>query len=157
MNHAFKSCCRQHGLRPLTDSNSIPQVRDRRLRFLISGGLAFGINMLIALVFFQMDWTQSSDLNKNISNMIITEISMLLSFALHNYFTWNHDKAHRLLKRFFHFHLASGFGLSLRFISFAVLVAIDLHVYAATVISVLTAAVSNYFCYDRLVFKAPQA
>ncbi len=133
-------------------------TQDKRFRFLISGGSAFLINMLIMFAFFQLEWAHASLFNKNISNVIVTELSMLCAFVIHNHFTWrqaaSHQFAHSFLKRCVHFHLTSIFGLLIRFSSWALLVYWDTHVYVATVISVLLAALINYFCYDRLVFKA---
>lgn len=79
---------------------------------------------------------------------------MLFAFRMHNHFTWQHDKAHSFGKRFLQFHIASGIGLALRHLSFGIMVYTGIDKYIAGAVSSILAAIVNYFCYDRIVFKA---
>ncbi len=124
-------------------------------RFALSGSLTFAFNMLLAKAAFSFEIARSSSLNRNLTNVLVTEGALIFGFFLHNFITWQRDWS-RFFRKLFLFHVISSIGLVIRFATFAGLDYMGLNWFFATVFSIAPVIIINFLGFDRLVFKDMQ-
>lgn len=126
--------------------------QNRYLRYLISGGIIFGINISAVWFLIEIAGLKDGTLERNLSHLIGVEISVITGFFLHNYITWQSGGS-SILKKLFEFHVVTGFTILLRQLIFYFLDDMGLHWFVSTILPILLAIIINFIGYDKLVFK----
>ena len=129
----------------------------RILRFLIGGGSAAVLNLLLAYVGVDL-LGFNSDLQQNYVNLAAMETSLVYSFFVYRAFVWK-DKSSSIsrimLQQMPLYHLSAGAGLLSRTLLFPTLQAIGLHYLPNILAGILTGAAVNYLLTDRYIFTNP--
>ena len=127
----------------------------RILRFLICGGSAAVLNLLLAYVGVDL-LGFNSDLQQNYINLAAMETSLVYSFFVYRAFVWK-DKSSSIsrimLQQIPLYHLSAGAGLLSRTLLFPILQAVGLHYLPNILVGILTGAAVNYLLTDRYVFN----
>jgi dolichol-phosphate mannosyltransferase len=127
------------------------------LRFLIGGGSAAALNLLLAYVGVDLLGFRS-DLQQNYVNFAAMETSLIYSFFVYRAYVWK-DKGSSmgrvLLRQLPLYHLSAGAALLGRVLLFPVLQAFGVHYLLNIVLGILAGAAINYVLSDRYVFKDP--
>lgn len=126
-------------------------------RFLICGGSAAALNLLLAYVGVDLLGFRS-DLQQNYVNFVAMETSLIYSFFVYRAFVWK-DKGSSTSRILFRqipiYHLSAGAGLLSRtFIFFPLLQLTGLYYLLNITIGILAGAVVNYLLTDRYVFRS---
>jgi dolichol-phosphate mannosyltransferase len=123
--------------------------------FLVGGGSAAALNLLLAYVGVDLLGLRS-DLEQNVVNFVVMEISLVYSFFVYRALVWQ-DKGWNpsrvLLRQLPLYHLSAGSGVLTRLILFPFLQALGVHYLINIVMGILTGMAMNYFLSDRYVFK----
>ncbi len=128
----------------------------RGVRFLIGGGVAALLNLLLIAVLieylgFDTPWLRS------VANVIAIEISLLFSFVIYRIWVWpggSWSLKNLLLRQLPLYHVAAGLAvLSRSLIVFPLLDRLGVSYGVNTLLGALLSAGINYALSDRLVFK----
>ena len=127
----------------------------RIIRFLIGGGSATVLNLLLAFIAVDLLGFRS-DLQQNYVNIAAMETGLVYSFFVYRAFVWK-DKTSSirriLLRQLPLYHLAAGAGLLTRTFLFPVLQAVELHYLLNIIVGIMVGAGVNYKLTNRYVFK----
>lgn len=131
-------------------------LRQRTVKFLIGGGVAAALNLI--LIFVLIEWLGlATPLLRNVANIIAIELSLVFSFFVYRIWVWPGGvwRANEvLLKQLPLYHLSAGAAVLLRvLIVFPLLDRLGVDYRLNTIIGVLLSAVLNYLISDRLVFN----
>ncbi|MBR8829588.1 MAG: Undecaprenyl-phosphate 4-deoxy-4-formamido-L-arabinose transferase [Chroococcopsis gigantea SAG 12.99] len=130
--------------------------RNKIFRFLIAGGLAFLLN-LILIHWFIDGWGFNTPLLRNVANIISIEISLVASFFIYRLWVWTGGDwkiKDVLLVQLPLYHLAAGLAVLLRIlIIFPLLDSWKISPGVNTLVGVLAGASINYVASDSLIFK----
>ena len=128
----------------------------RIVRFLIGGGSAAVLNLILAYIGVDL-LGFSSDLQQNYVNFAAMEISLIYSFLIYRAFVWK-DKASSirriLLRQLPIYHLSAGSGLLTRTLLFPVLQIVGLHYLLNIILGIMIGAGINYTLTNRYVFTS---
>jgi len=122
------------------------------IRYFFNGCFIFGVNLALVYFIYKIPATTASSFSKNITNILIIEIVLLISFPIHNFHTWK-DGSENLLKKLIKFHLVAVSGTILRLIAFWIIDKMGAHVYVSSVGSMLVVVIHNFLGYSFYVFK----
>ncbi len=131
-------------------------LRQRVVKFLIGGGLAAAVNLI--LIFVLIEWFGlATPLLRNVANIVAIELSLVFSFFVYRIWVWPGGvwRARAvILKQLPLYHLSAGAAVLLRILLvFPLLDKLGVDYKLNTLIGVLLSAVLNYLISDRLVFK----
>ena len=128
----------------------------RIVRFLIGGGSAAVLNLLIAFIAVDLLGFRS-DLQQNYVNLVAMETGLVYSFFIYRAFVWK-DKVSStrqvLLRQLPLYHLSAGAGLLTRTLLFPVLQIVGVHYLLNIIVGILVGAGVNYTLTDRYVFRS---
>lgn len=126
-------------------------------RFLIGGGSAAALNLVLAYVGVDL-LGFDSDLQQNYVNLTAMEASLIYSFFIYRAFVWR-DKTSSasriLLRQIPLYHLSAGTGMLSRMLLFPVLQLLSFHYLINVLLGILVGSATNYFLSDRYVFNDP--
>lgn len=132
---------------------------ERIVRFLICGGSAAALNLLLAYIGVDV-LGFNSDLQQNYVNFITMEMSLIYSFFVYRAFVWK-DKTSSVKRILFRqlpvYHLAAGAGPLGRALLFPVLQAMGVHYLANILVGIVIGAAINYCLSHWYVFNDPMA
>lgn len=131
----------------------MPRLQARQIRYLAVGSGIFAANVALAALVFRIPYCVSTTFTRNASNVLVTEVALVLAFFAHRSLTWNW-KGDGLLRALVLFHVVSAVGLLLRAGVFFGLDQVGFDPVLATVVSVAVVIVVNFLGYDRVVFRA---
>ena len=114
-------------------------------------GIIVALTQLITISIFIEKCQLNNYLGENIANFISIEISLIMAFFLHRYFSWRKNVEH-LLKQLITFHLVSLISVLLRIVIFGILSMLRVPYLFNSVIGILIAVLINFLGYDRFVF-----
>lgn len=126
------------------------------VKFLLGGGLATAINLLLIYLFIeQLGW--NTQILRNVANLVSIELSLLASFFIYRIWVWRGgDWSWRnvLLKQIPLYHVSAGAAIMVRiFAVFPFLDWLGVNYGVNTVIGALISASLNFLISDRYVFK----
>ena len=128
----------------------------RILRFMIGGGSAAILNLILAYIGVDL-LGFGSYLQQNYVNFTAMEVSLVYSFFIYRAFVWR-DKVSSpswiLLRQLPLYHLSAGAGALTRMILFPVLQIVGLHYLLNIIIGILAGAGMNYTLTNRYVFRS---
>jgi len=130
----------------------INRLQTRTKRYLASGSLIFVFNLALAWVAIESGYFSSLKLGNNEIHLIIAEITILLSFLIHNFYTWGSSSAH-IFRKFIYFHLITLATLLLRIVAFSVMDFIAVPWPISFTISVFLIILLNFVGFDVFVFS----
>jgi dolichol-phosphate mannosyltransferase len=130
--------------------------RGRVFKFLLGGGLAALVNLL--LIYWMIEQLGlNTPVLRNIANVIAIEISLLFSFFIYRIWVWPGGAwtvREVLLKQLPLYHLSAGASVIARiFVIFPVLDWLKVNYAINTLVGVVVSASINYLISDKLVFK----
>ncbi len=128
----------------------------RVVRFLIGGGSATVLNLLLAFIAIDLLGFRSS-LQQNYVNIAAMETGLVYSFFVYRAFVWKDktsSKRRILLRQLPLYHLAAGAGLLTRTLLFPVLQLVGLHYLLNIIVGIMVGAAMNYTLTNRFVFKS---
>jgi dolichol-phosphate mannosyltransferase len=128
------------------------------LKFLIGGGVAAAINLL--LIFALIEWLGfNTPTLRNIANAVAIELSLLASFFIYRIWVWpggTWTVTEVLYRQIPLYHVSAGTAVFARiFFIFPLLDWLRVNYAINTLVGVLVSAALNYLISDRLVFKTP--
>ena len=129
----------------------------RPLLFLIGGGSAAVVNLLLAYIGVELMGLRS-DLQQNYVNLVTMEISLIYSFFIYRAFVWrikNFDVASIFLRQLPLYHLSAGAGVLTRIVLFPGLQWLGVHYLFNISLGILVGSAVNYVLTSRYVFKDP--
>ncbi len=109
--------------------SSISPALERLLLFLVGGGSAAIVNLILAYIGVDL-LGFSSELQQNYVNLIAMEISLVYSFFVYRAFVWRiktWDKAQILLRQLPLYHLSAGAAVLIRTLLFPLLQLLGVH------------------------------
>jgi len=125
------------------------------VRFLIGGGSATVLNLLLAFIAVDLLGFRS-ELQQNYVNFAAMETGLVYSFFVYRAFVWK-DKtssARRILLRQLPlYHLSAGAGLLTRMLLFPVLQIVGLHYLLNIILGIMVGAAVNYTLTNHYVFR----
>ncbi len=121
-------------------------------RYIVNGSIIFLLNMLVAWLAFQIPAAKDNSLTRNITNLIVIEISILASFPIHNIFTWEQSFDNFFIK-LAKYHLIMITGVILRVIVFASMDRLGFNWFIATISGIALVIIYNFISFDKFVFK----
>ena len=132
--------------------------RSRVLKFLIGGGAAAALNLI--LIFWLIEGLGfSTPLLRNIANVVSIELSLIASFFIYRIWVWPGgvwSVREVLLRQLPLYHLSAGVAVISRiFLIFPILDWLKVNYVINTLVGVLVSATLNYLISDRLVFNTP--
>jgi dolichol-phosphate mannosyltransferase len=130
---------------------------ERIFRFLIGGGSAAAVNMVLAYIGIDLLGLRSV-LQQNLVNLAAMELSLIYSFFIYRAFVWqirNRDLAQIFLRQLPLYHLSAGTGILTRVLVFPLLQALGVHYLLNVALGILAGAGMNYILSNRYVFKDP--
>jgi len=130
-------------------------LKKKFIRYLLSGALVLVFNMMSVWFFLEfLEWNADT-FERNFSHFLGMELSVLLGFCFHNFWTWKSKERH-IFRKLFEFHLITGFTIIIRQIIFYYMDASGFDWYVSTLLPILLAVVINFLGYDRIVFQKLQ-
>lgn len=133
--------------------------RIRVLRFLVGGGIAALLNLILIYALIE-GLGFDTPLLRNVANAIAIEVSLLASFFIYRTWVWTGgvwSLRDVMLRQIPLYHLSAGAAVLLRiFVIFPLLDWWGVNYGINTLVGVLASATLNYVISDRLVFKVPQ-
>ncbi len=135
--------------------SSISPKLERILLFLVGGGSAAIVNLVLAYVGVDL-LGLSSELQQNYVNLVAMEISLVYSFFVYRAFVWRiktWDKAHVLLRQLPLYHLSAGAAVLVRTLLFPLVQLLGVHYLSNIALGILVGAAMNYVLIDNFVFK----
>jgi dolichol-phosphate mannosyltransferase len=127
----------------------------RVVRFLIGGGLAALLNLVLMALFIE-HLGFGTPLLRNVANVISIEISLIFSFAIYRTWVWTGGTGsvkELLIRQLPLYHVSAGAAVLLRvFIVFPLFDHLGVSYGVNTLIGILLSASLNYVISDRLVF-----
>ncbi len=132
--------------------------RQKVFKFLIGGGVAAAINLL--LIFGLIEWLGfHTPTLRNVANAVSIELSLLASFFIYRIWVWPGGAwtvREVLWRQIPLYHVSAGTAVVARiFFIFPLLDWLRINYVINTIVGVLVSAVLNYLISDRLVFKTP--
>ena len=132
--------------------------RQKVFKFLIGGGVAAVINLL--LIFILIEWLGfNTPTLRNVANAISIELSLLASFFIYRIWVWPGGTwtiKEVLGRQIPLYHVSAGTAVIARiFLVFPLLDWLGINYVINTLVGVLISAALNYLISDRLVFKTP--
>lgn len=132
-------------------------ARHRFTRFLLLGGTAAVINLLMMFLFVDvLEW--ETLVWKNLANAISMEVSLLYSFFVYRAYVWGNevDRFHAGIgNQLLRYHGAAGSVNLVRFLAiFPLLDLAGVHHLANTLIGIPAGCVMNYFISSKFVFAS---
>jgi dolichol-phosphate mannosyltransferase len=144
-----------HRLRRLYSRYDTPHL-GRILRFLVGGGSAAALNLVLAYIAVDLLGFRSG-LQQNYVNFAAMEISLVYSFFVYRAFVWK-DKGTSLnrvlLRQLPLYHLSAGVGLLSRTLLFPILQIVGLNYLLNILVGIMAGAAVNYMLTDRYVFRS---
>lgn len=135
--------------------SSISPALERILLFLVGGGSAAIVNLVLAYV--GVDFLGfSSELQQNYVNLVAMEISLVYSFFVYRAFVWRikiWDKSQIILRQLPLYHLSAGAAVLVRTLLFPLLQLLGVHYLSNIALGILVGAAINYLLIDNFVFK----
>ena len=122
------------------------------IRYIITGGLTFIVNMLAVWVFIGPAGLNETDFQRNLSHFLGAEVSFLFGFNLNNYWTWR-NRNENYVSKLFKYHLVNFITLGFRQIGFYVMDQYGFNWIWATVVPLALSIIINFLGYDKLIFK----
>jgi dolichol-phosphate mannosyltransferase len=135
--------------------SSISPALERILLFLVGGGSAAIVNLVLAYIGVDL-LGFSSELQQNYVNLVAMEISLVYSFFVYRAFVWRiktWDKAQILLRQLPLYHLSAGAAVVVRTLLFPLLQLLGVHYLSNIALGILVGAAMNYVLIDNFVFK----
>jgi len=133
-------------------------LRQKVFKFLIGGGVAAAINLLLIFVLIEWLGFNTSTL-RNVANAISIELSLLASFFIYRIWVWPGGAwtfREVLWRQIPLYHVSAGAAVVARiFLIFPILDWMGVNYVINTFVGVLVSAALNYLISDRFVFKAP--
>ena len=129
----------------------------RILRFLVGGGSAAALNLLLAYIGVDL-LGFSSSLQQNYVNLAAMETSLIYSFFVYRAFVWKDTASSTkriLLRQLPIYHLSAGTGLLTRTLLFPLLQVVGLHYLLNICVGIMVGAGVNYVLTNRYVFGRP--
>ncbi len=126
----------------------------RVVRFLIGGGSATVLNLLVAFIAVDLLGFRSA-LQQNYVNFAAMETGLVYSFFVYRAFVWKDktsSKRRILLRQLPLYHLSAGAGLLTRTLLFPVLQIVGLHYLLNIIVGIMVGAAVNYTLTNRYVF-----
>ena len=132
--------------------------RQKVFKFLVGGGVAAVINLL--LIFILIEWLGfNTPTLRNVANAISIELSLLASFFIYRIWVWPGGTwtiKQVLGRQIPLYHVSAGTAVIARiFLVFPFLDWLGINYVINTLVGVLISAALNYLISDRLVFKTP--
>lgn len=128
------------------------------LKFLIGGGAAAAINLLLIFLLIE-NLGFNTPFLRNIANVISIEISLIFSFFIYRMWVWRGGVwtfREVILKQLPLYHISAGAAVVIRiFFLFPILDWLGIQYTVNTIVGVLLSASINYLISDRFVFKSP--
>ncbi len=133
-------------------------LRKKVFKFLVGGGVAAVINLL--LIFVLIEWLGfNTPTLRNIANAISIELSLLASFFIYRIWVWPGGAwtvREVLWRQIPLYHVSAGAAVVARiFLLFPFLDWLGVNYAINTLVGVLVSATLNYLLSDRFVFKTP--
>ncbi len=128
-----------------------PYIKSKKFLYLINGSIIFGINLILAFLIFQIPFSNNPQIQNNTANILTTELMVIISFFIHDNFTWKNNTGSFLYK-IFRYHTIMAGSLILRFIAFYIFDTLGFHFLVSTILSIAIIIVFNYFGFDKYVF-----
>jgi len=128
-----------------------PYIKSKKFLYLINGSIIFGINLILAYLIFKIPFSNNPQIQNNTANIITTELIVIISFFIHDNFTWKNNTGSFFYK-IFRYHTIMAGSLILRFIAFYIFDTLGFHFLVSTVLSIAIIIVFNYFGFDKFVF-----
>jgi dolichol-phosphate mannosyltransferase len=133
-------------------------LRQKVFKFLVGGGVAASINLL--LIFVLIEWLGfNTPTLRNVANAISIELSLLASFFIYRIWVWPGGAwtvREVLWRQIPLYHVSAGAAVVARiFFIFPLLDWLGVNYAINTLVGVLVSAALNYLISDRLVFKTP--
>lgn len=132
-------------------------ARHRFTRFLVLGGSAAMVNVLLMYLFVDV-WNWDTPIWKNFANAISMEVSLLYSFIAYRSYVWGDAANHfqsGAWNQLIRYHGAAGFVNLIRFLAiFPLLDWIGVHHLTNTLIGIPIGCVINYFISTKFVFAS---
>lgn len=135
--------------------SSISPALERILLFLVGGGSAAIVNLVLAYIGVDL-LGFSSELQQNYVNLVAMEISLVYSFFVYRAFVWRiktWDKAQILLRQLPLYHLSAGAAVVVRTLLFPLLQLLGVYYLSNIALGILVGAAMNYVLIDNFVFK----
>jgi dolichol-phosphate mannosyltransferase len=131
-------------------------LRSRVLKFLIGGGTAAAINLI--LIFWLIERLGfNTPVLRNTANIVSIELSLIASFFIYRIWVWPGgvwNVREVLLRQLPLYHLSAGVAIISRiFLIFPILDSLRVNYAVNTLVGVLVSATLNYLISDRLVFN----
>jgi dolichol-phosphate mannosyltransferase len=126
------------------------------VRFLIGGGSATVLNLLLAFIAVDLLGFRST-LQQNYVNFAAMETSLVYSFFVYRAFVWKDQTSSTrriLLRQLPLYHLSAGAAVLTRTILFPVLQVVGLHYLLNIIVGIMVGAGVNYTLTNRYVFKS---
>ncbi|MGE5655470.1 MAG: GtrA family protein [Actinomycetota bacterium] len=125
-------------------------------KFLIGGGIAALINLL--LIFYFIEWLGlNTPILRNVANSLSIELSLLASFFIYRIWVWPGEAwtvKEVLWRQIPLYHISAGTAVVTRiFLIFPLLESLEVNYTLNTLAGVLVSASLNYLISDRLVFQ----
>lgn len=133
-------------------------LNQKVVKFLLGGGVATAINLLLMFSFIELLGFNTSFL-RNLANFISIELSLLASFFIYRIWVWRGGSwswQNVLLKQIPLYHISAGASIVIRvFVVFPLLDWFGVNYGVNTLFGAIISAVLNYIISDRLVFSNP--
>jgi putative flippase GtrA len=131
------------------------RYNERIIKFLIAGGSAALVNLLLITIFIELLGFKSYFL-KNLANILAIEMSVVYLFSINRLWTWKdtpQKQGRSLLGQFFSFNLAYLAGIVIKVILFAVFEKLGVFYLLNVAIGMGLAAGLDFILCDKFVFK----
>lgn len=133
-------------------------LRQKVFKFLVGGGIAAVVNLL--LIFVLIEWLGfNTPTLRNVANAISIELSLLASFFIYRIWVWPGGAwtlREVLWRQIPLYHVSAGAAVVVRiFLIFPLLDWLGVNYAINTLVGVLVSAALNYLLSDRFVFKTP--
>ncbi len=130
-------------------------LQDKRILYIINGSLIFLINILLAYSISFIKFSSHSRIQNNLVNIITTELMVIISYFIHNHFTWK-NKSSRFFYKLFRYHLAMALSISIRLVSFAFFDFLKFPFMVSTILSISIIILLNFISFDKFVFNVKE-